>query len=138
MGKNIKVMYSTEEISKLEAELTELSAVFNEVLNENRPLSNRIAQLESEIKEMKADIEQETYSKVMGDIKPGCWAEVTTGPDNTFIAYFQGYDERDGYETPVFIVPRETEGFEYEDIEQIKKVSQKVATDYIKRGCCNE
>lgn len=122
------------EVLELEAELKELNGIFDAVKMENRPLTSRITQLESAIKEMKTDIEHENDRKVMGDIKPGCWVDVKTKNDN-FIGYFHSYDERDGYETPVLITPYKTEYLEYKNITHIKKVKQKVATDYIKGGC---
>ena len=121
-------------LKALKKELKDLNAVFDGVKMENQPLTSRITQLESEIKEAKTDIEQETYSKVMGDIKPGCWVNVKTKDGEKFIGYFHSYGERDGYELPIFIATHTEDRLEYKYIEQIKKVKQKVATVYIKRG----
>ena len=122
-----------EYLEELEKRLRERNSELDAVKRKHQPLIDRINQLKSCIEKR----EHKIAKNIMGDIKPGCWVEVATD-NGDFIGYFRGYDERDGYEIPVFVKSYEMDGFEYNFINNIKKVSQKVATDYIKSGCPGE
>ena len=92
-----------------------------------------IGDLQSKMWRLESEIEFNEGMKKMGDIKPECWVEVETEGD-TFVGYFHHYLERDGYMVPVLSLTRFPNEYPYRCIKSIKKVSQKVATDYIKRG----
>lgn len=113
--------------------LRELNVEFDAAKEKNKPLTSRIVQLKSEIDYIKTEIEVEDTKRIIGNVKPGCWVDVKTKENGKFIGFFHSYGERDGYETPVFIVAHEVDYLEYKDIEHIKKVSQRETTDHIKR-----
>ena len=105
--------------------------------NEIEKKKKDIGTLQSEIWGLQSEIEFNECEKKMGNIKLGSWVIVKTKSGHKWVGYFHSYDERDGYELPVFIVSYKVYETKFANIKHIKKISQKEAIDFIKRGYDN-
>jgi len=111
----------------------------NKKEKELKMLEKEIEQKEKDIHDLQfkaqwleAEIKFNEGVKKMGDVKPGCWIELETIKNIKCVGFFHCYEDRDGYKVPVFSLTSSPDQYPYRYIKSIKRVSKKVAMDYIK------